>query len=102
MARYGTLNRTGLSAYRSYLIDHYKPSTVNLRILSMNKYLDAAGLRNLQMKPLKLPKELFLDRIISMEDYQRFKRALFLPASVCEEFPAEECGYRSSCESYGP
>lgn len=76
MARYGTLNRTGLSAYRTYLIDHYKPSTVNLRILSMNKYLDAAGLRNLQMKPLKLPKESFLDRIISMEDYQRFKRAL--------------------------
>jgi len=28
----------------------------------------------LQMKPLKLPKELFLDRIISMEDYQRSSR----------------------------
>ena len=40
----------------------------------MIKYLDAAGLRNLQMKPLKLPKELFLDRIISMEDYQRSSR----------------------------
>lgn len=76
MERFGTLNRAELSAYRSFLIDHYKPTTVNLRILSMNKYLNAVGLRKLQMKPLKLPKESFLDRIISQEDYLRFKLAL--------------------------
>ena len=76
MERYGTLNRQELSAYRTFLIDNYKPSTVNLRILSMNKYLDAVGLRKLQMKTIKMPKESFLDRIISMEDYRRFKEAL--------------------------
>ena len=76
MARFGKLDRAGLSAYKAFLIENYKPSTVNLRILSMNKYLDAIGLRKLQMKSIKMPKESFLDRIISTEEYRRFKRSL--------------------------
>ena len=76
LERYGTPNRTRLTAYRSYLIDHYKPSTVNLRILSMNKYLDATGLGKLQMKFIKLPMKSFLDKVISKEEYLRFKRSL--------------------------
>ena len=80
LERYGTPNRTRLTAYRSYLIDNYKLSTVNLRILSMSKYLDATGLGKLQMKFIKLPRESFLDKVINKEDYTRFKRALQLRA----------------------
>lgn len=76
MTRFGKLDRAGLSAYKAYLIENFKPRTVNLRILSMNKYLDAIGQRKLQMKSIKLPKESFLDRMISTEDYLRFKRSL--------------------------
>ena len=76
MERYGAPNRTNLSAYRSYLIENYKPATVNLRILSINKYLNATGLGKLQLKFIKLPRESFLDRVISKEDYLRFKRSL--------------------------
>lgn len=76
LEKYGAPNRDRLSAYRSYLIENFKPRTVNLRILSMNKYLDAIGQRKLQMKSIKLPKESFLDRMISTEDYLRFKRSL--------------------------
>lgn len=76
MARYGTFNRAELSAYKSFLIDNYKPRTVNLRIVSMNKYLDAIGLGKLQMKPIKMPKESFLDQLISNEGYIYFKRSL--------------------------
>lgn len=76
MARYGKLDRAGLSAYKSYLIDNFKPRTVNLRILSMNKYLNAVGLGELQMKTIKMPKESFLDRVISNEGYSYFKRSL--------------------------
>ena len=43
LSRYGTLDRAGLSAYKSFLIEHFKPRTVNVRILSLNKYLEAAG-----------------------------------------------------------
>lgn len=76
LERYGTPNRARLSAYRSYLIENFKPATVNLRILSINKYLNAIGLGKLQLKSIKLQRESFLDRIISKEDYLRFKRAL--------------------------
>ena len=76
MARFGKLDREGLSAYKAFLIENYRSSTVNLRILSMNKYLDAIGLRKLQMKSIKMPKESFLDRIITTEEYRRFKWSL--------------------------
>ncbi len=68
LERYGTPNRARLSAYRSYLIENFKPATVNLRILSINKYLNAIGLGKLQLKSIKLQRESFLDRIISKED----------------------------------
>lgn len=76
LERYGAPNRANLSAYRTFLIENYKPATVNLRILSINKYLATIGLGKLQMKFIKLPKESFLDRVISKEDYLRFKRSL--------------------------
>jgi len=76
LARYGTLNRAELSAYKSFLIDHYKPRTVNVRILSLNKYLDAVGKPRLKLKTIKMPKESFLDQTLSNEDYLKFKRLL--------------------------
>ena len=76
LERYGTPNRARLSAYRTYLIENFKPATVNLRILSINKYLNAIGLGKLQMKFIKLPRESFLDKVISKEEYLRFKRSL--------------------------
>ena len=76
LSRYGTLNRAGLSAYKSFLIGHYKPRTVNVRILSLNKYLDAVGKPGLKLKTIKMQKESFLDQILSNEEYLRFKRLL--------------------------
>jgi len=76
LARHGTLNRAGLSAYKSFLIGHYKPRTVNVRILSLNKYLEAVGKPTLKLKTIKMPKESFLDQTLSNEDYLKFKRLL--------------------------
>lgn len=41
---YGTLSRENLLAYKGYLMEYYKPKTVNLRIQAINKYLDYKGL----------------------------------------------------------
>ena len=76
LTRYGTLNRAELSAYKSFLMDHYKARTVNVRILSLNKYLDAVGKPGLKLKTIKMPKESFLDQTLSNEDYLKFKRLL--------------------------
>ena len=76
LTRYKKPSKASLSTYKSFLISTYKPATVNLRILSLNKYMDVLGLDNLKMKTIKMPKESFLDQIISNEDYLRLKRSL--------------------------
>lgn len=76
LTRYKKPSRASLSAYKAFLISTYKPSTVNVRIQSLNKYLDAEGHADLKMKTIKTPKESFLDHMISNEDYLRFKQQL--------------------------
>ena len=41
--RYKKPSRSSLSAYKEFLISSYKPTTVNVRILSLNKYMEALG-----------------------------------------------------------
>lgn len=76
LTRFKKPSRESLSAYKAFLVNTYKPATVNLRILSLNKYMEALGINNLKMKTIKIPKESFLDHIISNEDYLHFKRLL--------------------------
>ena len=40
LARFGRVNEKSLCEYKVYLIEHYRPKTVNLRINAMNRYLD--------------------------------------------------------------
>ena len=74
--RYKSMDKTNLQAYKTFLMDSYSPSTVNLRIQSINKYLDAIGKAGLKLKTIKMPKESFLDQTLSNEDYLKFKRLL--------------------------
>ena len=76
LTRYKKPSKASLSTYKSFLISTYKPATVNLRILSLNKYMDVLGLDNLKMKTIKMPKESFLNKMISDEDYRRLKWSL--------------------------
>lgn len=76
LTRYKKPSRASLSAYKAFLVKTYKPTTVNVRILSLNKYLVALGHDELKMKTIKIAKESFLDHIISNEDYFSFKESL--------------------------
>ncbi len=76
LTRYKKPSRESLSAYKAFLVKTYKPTTVNVRILSLNKYMEALGHDELKMKTIKMPKESFLDHIISNEDYLSFKELL--------------------------
>ena len=76
LTRYKKTNRASLSTYKAFLVNTYKPATVNLRILSLNKYMEALGHNELKMKTIKMPKESFLDHTISNDDYLYFKRLL--------------------------
>lgn len=75
-ARFSQLNKSTLLSYKAILMDSRKPSTVNLRIRAMNKYLTTIGREELQIKSVKVQEESFLENVISIEDYALLKDRL--------------------------
>ena len=74
--RFEVLNKDNLLQYKTYLIEHRKPKSVNLCICGINKYLTFIGKSGLELKAVKIPKASFLDQLISNEDYLYFKSRL--------------------------
>jgi len=75
-AHYSDFSKRNLLAYKGYLIEHYKPQTVNLRIQAINKYLEFVKKENLQLKFVKVQQKNFLENVVSNADYSFFKKKL--------------------------
>lgn len=73
---YNELTRENLLAYKGYLLEFYKPKTVNLRIQAMNKYLEYCEKINLRLSAVKIQQKNFLENVVSNADYQFFKKQL--------------------------
>ena len=65
-----------LLEYKSYLLDNFKPKTVNLRLQAINKYLVFVGQKELTLKFIKIQQKPFLEDVISHADYLFLKRSL--------------------------
>lgn len=75
-AHYGEFNRKNLLAYKGYLVENYKPQTVNLRLQGLNKYLEFNKQDKLKLKLVKLQQKSFLENVISNADYIFLKKRL--------------------------
>ena len=75
-AHYKELNKRNLVAYKCFLADNFKPKTVNVRILALNKYLGYAGKPRLRMKTIKEQQRTYLENVISNADYEFLKERL--------------------------
>lgn len=82
---YQVLSAENLTLFRAYLISHYRPDTINLRIHAMNRFVRFLvdfdpdmwmPLADFRLKSVKLQKKSFSDVIISNEDYETMKRRL--------------------------
>ena len=73
---YETISKENLLAYKGYLMEFYKPKTVNLRIQAMNKYLEYLRKERLQLKAVKVQQKNFLENVISNADYKFLKKQL--------------------------
>lgn len=73
---YKEVNKRNLIAYKNYLTDNFKPKTVNLRILGLNKYLIYIGKSRLRMKTIKEQQRTYLENVISNADYEFLKGRL--------------------------
>ncbi len=58
------------------LIDTFKPTTVNLRIHAIYKYLTWSGNESLHLHSVKIQESSFAENIISNEDYEFLKHRL--------------------------
>lgn len=75
-AREKELTKQHLIAYKGYLMDNFKPKTVNLRIQAINKYLEYTKHPRLRLKSVKVQQRSFLENVISNEDYTFLKNKL--------------------------
>lgn len=73
---YGEFNKKNLLAYKGYLVEHFKPQTVNLRLQAVNKYLEFTKQDKLKMKFVKVQQKNFLENVISNADYKFLKSSL--------------------------
>ncbi len=75
--KFSEVNQDTLRAYKLWLIEKYKPQTVNLRIRGMNCYLESIEQANLKLPFVKVQQRYFLESVISQEDYTYFKNSLY-------------------------
>ena len=73
---YGEVNRKNLLSYKGYLLENFKPQTVNLRLQAINKYLEFIKKERLKMKFVKVQQKNFLENVISNADYKFLKLSL--------------------------
>ena len=72
----GEITKRNLLAFKGYLMETYKPKTVNLRIQAINKYLDFIKKTNFKLSPVKIQQKNFLENVISDADYKFLKNSL--------------------------
>lgn len=75
-SHYDGITKENLLAYKGYLMEFFKPKTVNLRIQGINKYLVFLGKDRLQLKAVKVQQKNFLENVISNADYTFLKKQL--------------------------
>jgi len=74
--QYDDITQKNLRAYKAWLIESYKPKTVNLRLRAMNCYLESIGKEKWKLPFVRVQQKAFLENVISEADYEYFKNCL--------------------------
>ncbi|ADV34570.1 Tyrosine recombinase XerC (plasmid) [Mesomycoplasma conjunctivae] len=74
--KYEEINKKNLLLFKTYLIENYKPNSVNLKIQALNRYLEFIKKDTLKLKFIKVQQKTFIDNVISDADYVFLKRKL--------------------------
>lgn len=74
---YPQLTPRNLQLYKVYLLEHYKPQTVNLRIRALNCFVEDRKLTSPPIPMIRIQQKTYLDKIISQADYEYLKQRLW-------------------------
>ena len=80
------LNAVSLLAFKDELVSKFNPKTVNLRIIGINKYLDYCKQTDLELKPIKIQSQNFIENAISNDDYLLLKNRLKADGRIKDYF----------------
>ncbi len=75
-SQYADVTQKNLRTYKVWLIEHYKPQTVNLRLRAVNCYLESIGKERWKLPFMRVQQKTFLENVISEADYEYFKACL--------------------------
>lgn len=70
------LDKHSLLEFKEYCLENYQPSTINSYVNAINKFLEFRKLEKLKIKRVKIQQKIFLENVISNEDYEYFKTKL--------------------------
>lgn len=76
LQNYDGVSSENLLAYKKYLMEYFKPKTVNLRIQAINKYLCYLGKTELHLNNVRIQQKSYLENVISNADYLYLKSEL--------------------------
>lgn len=74
--QYGSVTKKNLKSYKVWLIENFKPKTVNLRLRAINFYLEFLCKNDWKIPFVRVQQKAFLENVISEADYTYFKNAL--------------------------
>ena len=74
--QYEEVTQEKLKSYKVWLIENFKPQTVNLRIRAINCYLECINKNDWKLPSIKVQQKTFLENVISQADYEYFKKCL--------------------------
>lgn len=75
-SKYSEISQRNLKAHKMWLIENYKPKTVNLRLRAINCYLEYINKEKWKLPFVKIQQKTFLENVISEADYEYFKKCL--------------------------
>lgn len=76
-SRYPELDQNNVSLYKVYLMERYRPQTVNMRIRALNCFLKSQDIHDYKIPSVRLQQKSFIDHVISQADYEYLKNRLW-------------------------
>lgn len=75
-AQFGVVTKQTIKEYKIYLIEKFKPKTVNLRLRAINCYLESIRKPQWKIPFVRVQQKSYLENVISEADYKYFKTRL--------------------------
>lgn len=83
---YHVISYDNLLLYKCYLMEHYKPQTVNLRIRALNCYTESLKLSSCKLAMVRVQHKTYLENVISQADYEYLKSCLIRDGNLLYYF----------------